>query len=401
MPNLKPLHLSVLIFFLSLNYAFSQRFQEGYYIDREGNRQEIQIINKKWSTWNNENLTVLQNGQKKRIPMDQIREFGIDDELKFIRTSIRIDRSPNRPKDLDFHPEPNLVEEKVLLKVIVEGDLSLYLFLENNVKKFFIGTKGKEPEQLILKRYMEEVENKLVIKENVAFRKQLERLSTCGSTNFNKINYELGPLKKFVVNENACRSPGEEYFSSVEVKPRFSMNVRAGAFYSIAHVERAFNDFAVNAVSPTAAVELEYIIPAIRHEVGIKMNAMYHAFEVYDEIIFPYSSDPREISLSHAEIFFGPSVEYRYFLNNTSALSGGIGYYFPLLLEDSHYTETLSRLDKADRISTPFPGVFVTYGFNSFSLKLQAFVGSAILEDVNNFNVDLQRVSFTLGYFLF
>lgn len=397
----KPL-FSVVFFLLFLNSALAQKFQQGYYIDREGNRKEIQLEDKKWITWPNDALTILENGRKKQIPMNQIREFGIDGEMKFITADVKIDRSSDRLSELGFDPEPNFVEERVLLKAIVEGDLSLYLFLDNNIKKFFYQREDAELKQLIFKRYKEVVGPRVIVNENVAFRKQLEKIATCGSRNYDKINYELEPLKNFILDQNDCANAQVDFVSSREVKSRVELNVGAGVMYSLIQVERAFNDFNVNVLSPTAVVELEYVIPTIRHEVGIKLNAFYNSFEVQDEINFPYSTGPREISVSHSEIFVGPSVEYRYFLNNSSAISGGFGYYFPLLLEESTYTETVSRLEKAEKNATPFPGIFFSYGYNRIHLKLQGFVGTNLLEeDVNNFSVNLQRASLTLGYSLF
>lgn len=402
MLNSKPLLLSVVIFFVFLSSAFAQRFEEGYYTDREGNRREVQIENKRWSIWSNEALTVIENGQKKQIPIDEIQEFGIDGEMKFITAEVNLDRSSNWLSDLGFDPKPNFVEERVLLKVLVEGELSLYLFLENNIKKFFYKRQGEELKQLIFKRYKKVVGSRVVVNENVAFRKQLKEIAICGSTeDYDKINYELGPLKKAVLAQNNCKNAEVDFVSARGVRARLRLNVGAGAIHSLLTVERAFNDFNMNAISPTAVVELEYIIPTIRHEVGVKLNAVYNSFEVEDEIEFPHSMNLRKVHISHSEIFLGPSVEYRYFLNNSSAISGGVGYYFPLLLEESTYTETVSRLDKTGSNASPFPGIFLSYGFNRLHLKLQAFVGSKLLEeDINNFSVDLQRISLTLGYSL-
>lgn len=79
----------------------------------------------------------------------------------------------------------------------------------------------------------------------------------------------------------------------------------------------------------------------------------------------------------------------------------GAGYYFPFILDDTRYTETVSRLDLLDNRTSPFPGIFLGYNYNSFLFKAEVFFPRKLMESNNSFEVNMSRVALSLAYRIF
>jgi hypothetical protein len=393
-----------LVFLFLLFFGFSgfsqNRFENGYYLDKDRNKIPVEIEQKSWTTWSNSSLKIKENGEIRNIPMEDLQGFGIDGKIKFIREEVEIERSSDFLKDMDRDPKPVFQKEEVLLKVIVEGDYSLYLFLDGQAKKFFYRINDGEITQLVRKQYIEGHPPEEIIMVNSLYKKQLEDIAVC-STEGENIRYELYELKRFFINQNECNNSAVDYALKREWRSKLGMNAGAGLVYNSAQVTRSFSSFDLQGISPAIMLELEYKIPTIHHEFNINLTGYFNKMDFSDEVEFTYSLEPREVTFTHSEVFVGIGGDYTYFLNNKSALVMGAGYYFPFILEDTRYTETVSRLDLQDNRSSPFPGIFLGYNYNSFLFKAEVFFPRKLMESTNSFEVNMSRLALSLAYRIF
>ncbi|RZJ48536.1 MAG: tRNA modification GTPase, partial [Flavobacterium sp.] len=143
-----------LLFALLFYYTFTNAqisFEKGYFISNNGKRTECYIRNLDWKGNPKEFKYKLQlNDPEVKIEnIATTEEFGIDTENKYKRFKIKIDRSDDDIKKITTNRDPDWREETIFLKILVEGDATLYSYSENNTNRFFYSTKTIPTEQLI------------------------------------------------------------------------------------------------------------------------------------------------------------------------------------------------------------------------------------------------------------
>ena len=86
--------LFLLITILSLNCYSQISFQKGYYIDNTNQKINCLIKNINWK--NNPTkfeYKLSENSESKKTTIKTIKEFGIDNISKYVRSTVNIDRS--------------------------------------------------------------------------------------------------------------------------------------------------------------------------------------------------------------------------------------------------------------------------------------------------------------------
>jgi len=197
--------------------AFGQKnFEKGYIVDNDNCKVDCMIKNKNLKhnpadfSFKREGSSLEENGT-----INTIKEFGIYGKLKYIRAIVRIDRSSDALDKLTYVQYPVWSEEKLFLKVIVEGKASLYSFSDGNIKKIFYCVTDNAINQLIYKRYLMDIEYVGVrtnfiysyTVENLEFRQQLIRDVLCADTKLStttSIKYYQNELEKYFINYNKC-----------------------------------------------------------------------------------------------------------------------------------------------------------------------------------------------------
>ena len=176
------------ILILFIQYGYSQnRFEQGYYISNNGSKTDCLIEKKEWAIWSNDFFYATINGTVKQIKIEDVKEFGIENKLKFITREVEIERSSDNINKLDKSSDFVFNKERILLKVIVEGDLSLYQYLDFNVKKLFFKTITGNLTQLKYKRYSNET-NK-TINAIIEYKNQLRENMKCSNIDFKELNF--------------------------------------------------------------------------------------------------------------------------------------------------------------------------------------------------------------------
>lgn len=176
------------IFLLLLLFSvqsFSQiKYEKGYYIDTNGNRTNCLIRNTDWRT-NPSSFRIRQTEQAadQKRTIDDVIEFGIDGIVKFLRADVEIDQSSDVVNDMSTEQDPLYKKKRIFLNVLVEGEASLYKYIDGDSKRFFYSLQRGLIEQLIYKRYI--TDN--VILTNNTFRKQLWENVQCRFANISTV----------------------------------------------------------------------------------------------------------------------------------------------------------------------------------------------------------------------
>jgi len=121
-------HITTVILLLFTVSIFSQiKFEKGYIIDNSNKRTECLIKNLGWKDNPTEIFyKILKNETPKKIEISSIKEFGIINESKYIKHSMKIDFSTAKVAQMDQNRNPIWEDKTVLLKIMVEGEANLY-----------------------------------------------------------------------------------------------------------------------------------------------------------------------------------------------------------------------------------------------------------------------------------
>jgi len=148
-------NLCLFVFILLTTYCHSQiSFEKGYFIDNLNEKTECLIKNIAWKNNPTElEYKLSENGQVNVKTIRYVKEFGIYDKSKYTRYQVDIDRSSTALSNLSTDRRPEFKEERLFLKVLVEGDATLFLYEDGSLRRFFYSFENSEVEQLVYKNY--------------------------------------------------------------------------------------------------------------------------------------------------------------------------------------------------------------------------------------------------------
>ncbi|WP_273567563.1 hypothetical protein [Maribacter halichondriae] len=126
---MKKLYLFVFVLLLSFNCHSQISFEKGYFIDNLDEKTECLIRNVGWKNNPTEfEYKLSENGETSKKIMHYVREVGVYNKAKYGRYNVEIDRSSKILSNLSSDRNPNFEEEQLLLKVLVEGSASLFMY---------------------------------------------------------------------------------------------------------------------------------------------------------------------------------------------------------------------------------------------------------------------------------
>lgn len=200
------------ITFLSSNAQI--KFERGYFIDNKDNKINCLIKNRDWNNNPKEfSFKLTENDNVQEGTLENVKEFAIGHDAKFVRADVDMDRSSNVVPSLSKEKKPIFNNERHFLKVVFQGVNTLFSYQETGLTRFFYKTPSKPITQLVYKRYisMATEENKqefpIETRENNTFRNQLWSDMRCASTNMaaiEKLKYTQKALLNFFKEIDAC-----------------------------------------------------------------------------------------------------------------------------------------------------------------------------------------------------
>lgn len=297
-------------------------FENGYYIDNAGKRINCLIRNVDWMKNPTDfHFKLSQNEKPQIITINEVKEFGILNISKYIRTTVDIDRSQDYIGKLSLRKEPKYIKEQLFLKVLVEGKASLYSYEDDRIKKYFFKTNVLDIKQLMFKKYKNQL-NQIVT--NNEYKQQLwNNLSSAENDQnyFKKVKYKKKELINVFIKYNAFFDGEILDFEHIKKKDLFNLTLRPGIKSSNLKLQRAFSDLNGtnydNELSFRFGVEAETIMPFNKNKWSLLIELSYQYYKT-EKILRADTRTPATVDYKTMEIAFG--VRHYMYLNENSKL---------------------------------------------------------------------------------
>lgn len=322
-------HLTSLIIvslFCCSSLLAQTKFHEGYVVDNKGVKKKCLLAN---CGTENSGLEYVYKIDKdsahKSLDVENFKEFGVDDQERFIREEIIVDLSYDKIKQLkDTLDHSEAVQGHAFLQEVIGSPLaSLYYFYYEG-KEFFFYKKGSSKIQLLLyKKYQKEVASG--VPEEVyydrRFQEQLNMNIPC-SINHKHLNYSRRSLSKYFrcyIEENNGEMKIESKVQKGSIAFRVSGGIETSLFTMLEPRTNKAYEFSTN-TSPKFGAELEYCFPFNRRKLGLCVGGYF------SEGDYKFESELFDADLTLQKISIPVSVVY--YFNLTDALrvfvKGGI-----------------------------------------------------------------------------
>jgi len=397
----------VLFFLLIYISSYSQaKYERGYFIDNQNSKTECLIKNIDWK----DNPTdfkykISETTDPINADISTIKEFGIINFSKYIRAKVQIDVSPDEVEKLSYKRNPIWSQDTLFLKVLVDGDASLYCYVNKNLTRFFYSVKNSPIQQLIHKQFKIDP-NTMMFNED--FRQQLWNDVKSKDISLNKIkniSYDENDLSKYFKNYNELK--GEKI---VDLKPKskafiFNLRFTTGIDYSSLTVysstiypKTVFD----NKISFRFGLEAESILPFNRHRWGLILEP---TFQYYNdtkthEYISGYMQELKiytsTIKYKSIEIPFG----VRYYIINSEKSKIFIN---GLFISDISFKSTIKF--EGFRVLKLDTGINYGFGlgfyFKKISGELRYYSNREILNNNDLYSSKYSKLSLIIGYKIF
>lgn len=179
----------------------------GFVVTNTGDTLRGEINNRAWRR-SPDQITLRSPLVSVIYTVSDIQSFGIPgDNERYIRLSLRLDRTPLDIDRVQQKPDILWEEATVFALKLVDGPLSLYTYEDNNSKVHFIVQRiGEQPQDLILLRYQAAAAEIVTISH---YQQQLKSLTAdCATVQLKSARVDFGEtsLTNLVETYNACVS---------------------------------------------------------------------------------------------------------------------------------------------------------------------------------------------------
>ncbi|WP_051907773.1 hypothetical protein [Flavimarina sp. Hel_I_48] len=396
-------NLFILVFCMVFNFMSLAQitFEKGYYISNLDTRIDGYIKNEDWK--NNPTkfeFKAAENEEPKIITLKYAKEFAFENKLKYIRETVNLDRSSNTLNQLDNNRQPQLVENELFLKVLVEGDASLYRYEDGNLTRYFYKQKEKPITALIYKEYMDGSQD---IKKNEAYKQELYSSLKCSSITLNdaeRLRYISSDLERLFIKYNTCQNP--DYSNTIAKRDRqiFHLNIRPGVKNASLDYER-FSTIGLPTInvdfdrkwSLRIGLEGEFILPFNKDKWAVILEPTYQSYNAETDI------DEAKTSVDYKSIELPLGVRHYFFLNEDSKIFVNASFILDFPFNSTFIYKNRIPLDIKSRNNFAL-GTGFKYG-DSYSLEFRYDLNRNVLSDYIYYNSNYGGFSIIFGYTLF
>jgi hypothetical protein len=313
-------YILLVMFWMCSSVVFAQIvFEKGYFIDNEGQKTECLIKDSGWH-FNPDGFDykLSENAEVKKSNIQLVKEFGIGDHTKYIRAKVDIDRSEDNPDKLSKNRNPEFSNEILFLKVLIEGDASLYIFQGPEIRRFFFSVDSQEITQLVFKIFSTELKG---IGYNYQFRQQLFTSVNCNESSAEKVrrlNYYENELRNYFIGYNKCKGQYLKIYDNSNQGDNFKLSLRPGV--NLGHISlenTAFAhlnyDFGVKAGLRIGA-EAEFVLPFNKQKWTLIAELSFH------KLSNKYSDATIAIDVDYKSLELPVGIRYYMFTGKKTAL---------------------------------------------------------------------------------
>ena len=405
----KQLLLLLTTFFITNIYS-QISFEKGYFINNNNQKTDCLIKNLDWrNNPTNFDYKLSENSESLNTDIKQVKEFGINNTSKYIRETVKIDKSSATVDNLSKEKEPLFMEETLFLEVLIEGDATLYYYENDDLKRFFFKKTTSNLEQLVYKSYLN-TDNKIEI--NNHFKQQLWINLTCPAIEINTIqtlDYRKNSLVPFFINYNKCSNANFINYDENVKKDLINLAFRLHLNTTSLAIQDSPNniidvDFG-NKVALSFGIEAEFIFPFHKNKWSIIIEPTYQNFK----------SEKRNKPDNGANLDLTATIDYRsieipvglrhyFFLNTNSKIFVNASYIVDLSTKSSiEYKKNDTSTFNLYNIKTNNNfGMGLGYKFkDKYSLEMRYQTSrQLVLEDVPN-TTNYNKLSLIVGYSIF
>lgn len=324
--QMKKISLVLLLILTSVG-AFAQiRYEKGYVIRENESTNDVFIKNEGWK--NNPSEISAKTSEESEpfvLKITEIREFGINGEIKYVRATVPVGRIGNKIEDLDKTSDFKTEDETVLLKVLAEGDANLYQLQMNGEKLYFFSINGSEIEPLIYKKYLPL--RSIKIHENNHFRQQLYNQLQCAAIDadkFQNLRYTENDFIKIFEKYNKCKNENYTGLTARNNEPNFHLSIRPGVRFDQLKMETFTTNREMEfdqKASLVAGLQAEFVLPFQKNKWSILAETYYHSYS--GEAVFPSGNanlPDGSLEVDYKAIALGLGVRHSFFLTSNSKL---------------------------------------------------------------------------------
>ncbi|NOU45506.1 MAG: tRNA modification GTPase [Bacteroidales bacterium] len=384
------------ILFLSAECSFGQIiFEKGYLITNENQKIECLIKNNDWDLSPTMiKYKLIDNEDIKTGNISTIREFGIYGYSRYIKATVKIDRSSTKLSDLSQSRNAIWNQEQLFLKVLVQGKANLYCYKERNFTKFFYSLTDTLIQQLMFKEYSV---NSHQMATNNDFRQQLMREVSCENTpltTIEKINYDQNELERYFEKYNACEKNSIATTNTKKKLGKFNLRITPGLNYSSLSLGDGnaikTKKYFKNEPDFRFGLEAEYILPFNKNKWGVTFEPSYYYFKGKN----PLSTSFKIVKFS--SLYFSIGVRHYFFLNNTNKIFiNGI-------------INSITRIDLNSQISSIIGTLYIRhkpnlafgvgFEYRNLSAEFRYYTNQGALKYRSDWSFEYSNISFIIGY---
>ena len=395
MPILRIKLTGLLLICCSIRLYAQVEFERGYFVDTRNQKTECLIKNASWKNNPTEfTYKLSENSSTLVAKVSDVTEFGIENSMKYLGADVQLDRTGNELSELTFNRNPQWVNERLFLKVLVEGKATLLIYNDANLQRFFL-LKENSIRQLVYKQYLGEVNES---RTNNAFRQQLLMDVNCGEMtedNLKQVDYKTTELVNYFKKFNECADGKFTDYTAQKTKSSLHLKIAPGIHYASLLIKDSYNVFSKDIqfeskMNFRLGVEMEYVLPFNKNKWGFLVEPSYQSYSSSKE----FGTKTYSVDYNSIEIAVG--IRYRMFLNQHSSIfiNGFIGPSFPL----NSKIELAQYYDVSPAASLNFG---VGYNVRKISAEFRYYKNIDIMDEYLYWTGVYDRVSFIMGYKLF
>ena len=340
-------------------FSFSQiNFEKGYIIDKNNNKKECLIKNEDWLHSPTEfKYKLNQNSEIIIGNLNTISEFSIENEFKYLNVNVKIDKFNNEPKNVEFNKRnPEYINTAVFLKVLIDDNYKLYGYRENNHISFFIKDDAGQFQQLIYKKYLDDI-GQLVT--NNLYKQQLSKylskekldLSVFENLNYSQSDFEKLFKKvgaKSIISDKVRKSKSKNSFR-IYLQPGIN-SVSPTVSYSNGYERFVFNSKSKVYIMPSVEIEYNLSFNKNKWSAVLDFNNFAYNFEGIGKYSMGNYTSDIGVKMDYKSNDIGIGVKHYMFLNDKSAIFIGSAYNLSIMAKGkTTFSSTIGSLEATNQ----------------------------------------------------
>lgn len=388
--------LSLFLFILFTFSAFSQvRFEKGYFVDNQDKKTECLIRNVGWDNNPESFRYKLPSGEEiLTAGIADVKEFGIEGNVTYIRNEVKIDVSPTDLKLLSRERNPMWERRTVFLNTLVGGDAKLFLYKGGANRQYYLQKADEQITPLVFKKYLNDNNQ---VQTNYGFRQQLLNELKCESITqkyVGRVNYTDTDLVNYFEKYNSCVNPNakterqhsDHSIFRLKVTPGVDMTTLTGRNFTFAQN----GDRKTSPVSFRVGVEAEYVAGFNQNKWALLLEP---AFQYYK---FPLKNVALNLDVNYWSIDAPVGIRHYFYLSDKNRIFVNGLYVIKIK------NKQMKGEDRPMEIRTGANAAFGA-GFAAGKLSVEAryYLKRNVESSFINIDADYTKFSVILGYTIF